>query len=112
MTNKTDRITITTLVQAKYWLEQGEILIFVYQDGMGYINTHEKDKEKVKITLQPSYEKCTVYTNDWSAVDEILLETLKEVRCFYVYKGNKLTFRKLSLIENIVNYIVKRFTKK
>ena len=92
-------IKISTIVQAKYWLEKGETLIFTTIDGNGYITNIGNETE---ISFQPKYGLSETYRakkENSSAV----IETLLNETDFYVCEGGVLIYKTPSLFQRFMD---------
>jgi len=96
---------VTTKVQAKIYLESGEILILrIYSDAY-YIN---KEEDNYHITVQPKHDVCKIYSITSEQLDEFLDKLEEEnILFFNVIKGAKLDYK----ITNNIFLKIKRFFK-
>jgi len=95
---------ILTLVQAKYWLEKGEILIFTTTDSTGYISNKE---DEVEINVQPKYGLLDTYRCKKEKAYSVI-ESLLGMTEFYVSEGATLQYTKPTFIQKLMSIFKKK----
>lgn len=93
---------ITTPQQARYWIENGEIVVVPLTDAEAYVK--KEDDNKVSITIQPKYGTSAIYENDISALDNTMKYLLKDNEG-YVVKGAALVGEKASFLDRIADLL-------
>lgn len=104
-------ITVSTFVQASFWLEKGEILTAIVEDDSLVFVSH-LGSGWYEMTYQPDYGARRVFRGNKKNLEFVLEKLFSEGRVFIVVEGAQVQVGNLRLIDSIFDWFRRKFKRK